>query len=218
MYRLSTRAQGRRYDGAGVPGSRQGQGLAISTGSFEIAGSEPGRASGWSLDSIQGDWLFASFDGALPDGSATRLGFEGFEEDLDGYLFSFSEAAQDSAFMPADDFEAGWQNVPYFLGFPEFSVLAVFDTTPEPFEDFEEEWDSNESYWFDWSEVPSTDAADFDTAPEPFEDFEEEWRSNESYWFDWSEVPSTDAADFDTAPEPFEDFEEEWPTEIASTV
>lgn len=75
----------------------------------------------------------------------------------------------------------------------------------EPFEDYEEQWNSNESYAFNIAGI-STTAAQFDTGtPEPVEDYEEEWQSNESYLF-LMPFASLSAALFDG--ESYEDYEE----------
>ena len=56
--------------------------------------------------------------------------------------------------------------------------LAEFDAANDNYEDFEEEWDSNENgkFAFDLSATPTDlDQALFDTADDKFEDFESEW-------------------------------------------
>jgi hypothetical protein len=70
-------------------------------------------------------------------------------------------------------------------------VAAGYDTTPESFEDFEEEWGSpgNEDFLFAFV-LADLDAADYDTTPEPVEDFEEEWRDNENFQTAFVGVPT----------------------------
>lgn len=54
-------------------------------------------------------------------------------------------------------------------------AASDFDSgSPEPHEDFEEEWRDNHNYKFAFSGGDLT-AAVFDTTPEAYEDFEEEW-------------------------------------------
>jgi hypothetical protein len=98
----------------------------------------------------------------------------------DTYLTSF-EGNQDLAIFesePYEDFEEAWQNDSYVTDWASVSEdPAQFDSTPQNFEDFEEEWKSNGSYVTDWASV-TEDVAQFDVGvAEDFEDFEEEWPS-----------------------------------------
>lgn len=99
---------------------------------------------------------------------------------------------------------SGWTCV-VFATAEEYAAYDV--TTPEPVEDFEEEWaTNNEDGTFI---LGTTSAASYDVAqPEPYEDFEEDW-SNVPYS---TSLPATATASYDTTPEDREDFEEEWAT------
>lgn len=84
---------------------------------------------------------------------------------------------------------------------------ASYDVTlPEPVEDFEEEWaTNNEAGTF---VLGTTSAASYDVAqPEAYEDFEEDW-ANTPYA---TELPVVAVAAYDIlSPDDFEDFENEW--------
>lgn len=96
---------------------------------------------------------------------------------------------------------SGWTCV-FFATAEEWAAYDV--TTPEPWEDFEEEWSGNEAHY--WT-LPATATASYDTTPaEPREDFEEEWDNEPHYW----ELASTATAAYDVALTSFEDFEDEW--------
>jgi len=102
------------------------------------------------------------------------------------------------------------------LGSHSVRAVAAFDSAGlgglEPWEDFEEEWSSNQNYKFFFVGVAvDLAAAEFTTSnptPKAFENFEEFWTSNQGFTFGFSGV----LAAFDTSPENFEDFEEEWTT------
>lgn len=56
-------------------------------------------------------------------------------------------------------------------------TIAAYDSEPEPWEDFEEGWDSNETYLLAFEDVDIT-AAEYETVeatPKLFDDFEEKW-------------------------------------------
>lgn len=97
---------------------------------------------------------------------------------------------------------SGW-SCAIFATAEEYASYDV--TVPEPVEDFEEEWATNNE---DGAFVlTSTATASYDIAqPEPYEDFEEDW-SNTPYSLT---LLSVALAAYDTAPADFEDFEEEW--------
>ena len=110
-------------------------------------------------------------------------------------------------------FEEGWANDAYAFNWgdvvtPIDATYFTVELTPKDREDFEEGWNSNESYVYGFAGV----IAAYDTTPEDFEDFEEEWDSNENYLYAFVgpgvdlTVGSYDAG----APEDFEDFEDEW--------
>lgn len=97
---------------------------------------------------------------------------------------------------------SGW-TVAIFATAEEYASYDV--AVPEPVEDFEEEWSSNEDGSF---VLTATTAAVYDVAqPEAYEDFEEDW-SNTPFFLT---LPVVAVASYDTlTPEDFEDFEEEW--------
>ena len=101
---------------------------------------------------------------------------------------------------------SGWTHL--VSGFVE--LFAAFGADDLPWETFEEEWSSNETYLYAFV-GPGTDldvALFFTVAvtPRTVEAFAEGWDSNEAYLYGLT----TAAAPFDTTPENFEDFEEEW--------
>ena len=153
----------------------------IANGSFEIGGTTPGEASQWTLTSQQAGADTALFD-VLLEGLTTPHGAESFEWFTD--LVDLDSVGTESAGV--DDFESGWQNDAFIRDLSANTETAQFDTTPQAFDDFEEEWPDNEDFAFNWSEIAGSDTASFDAGtPQDFEDFEEEWLSNEDFAFDF---------------------------------
>jgi len=141
---------------------------------FEDAGTEPGLALGWTLVST---------------GLAFQIAAYGTTPPLTSY----------------EGFELEWSNNTYLFAFEPINIdPAVYTLADNKFyEDFEEAWNSNESYVY---ELLAATAATYDGTPEAFEDFEEDWSSNQSYVY----VFAGTAAAYDGTPENFEDFEEDW--------
>ena len=98
---------------------------------------------------------------------------------------------------------SGW-SCAIFATAEEYASYDV--TVPEPVEDFEEEWaTNNEDGTF---VLTATAAASYDVAqPEPYEDFEEDWSNTP---FSLSLLSVAVAAYDILSPEDFEDFESEW--------
>jgi len=106
-----------------------------------------------------------------------------------------------------EDFEDGWDNDEGLLD--DFdaitSITAAFDTTPENFEDFEEDWKLpksggapfNQASVFSWNDVTES-AAMFDTGGESVEDFEEGWLDCENSIFTFAPT-DIEATGFGTA-------------------
>lgn len=89
-------------------------------------------------------------------------------------------------------------------------TIAPYDTTPEAWEDFEEDW-ANNAYKFAFIGAPTDlTAAQYQTlhpVVKPFENFEEFWNSNQGYVFG---LAGTIAVY--TGPRNFENFETDWNT------
>lgn len=157
-----------------------------------------------------------------PDSPLPFEGFGGGWSSNETYTFAYTDpidlgeldpAIFDSAlpdYESVEDFEEGWSSNQNYTFILASVAAAAFDTgTPEPVEDFEDEW--TDPYLEDWADVvggPGEDAADFDASPpEAVEDFEDEW--TDPYLADWADVtggPGAAGAVFDG--EAFEDFEE----------
>lgn len=184
--------------------------------SFETIGAGPGLADGWTFASTASAETYATFNTA----------------------------------DPWETFEAGWSNDTYLysltLGNTTAGEFQTAAPTPKFVENFEEFWDSNQSYSYG---IDGT-VADFDTAAgtlpvesfesywvsgylyalsatttaifnsaDPVEPFEAFWNSNHLYKYAFTGV-GTDltAATFDSAPESVEDFEEDWAASVMTTV
>lgn len=82
----------------------------------------------------------------------------------------------------------------------------------QPWETFEREWNSNESYVFSFDDPATLTPAQYQTihiTPKFFDDFEEFWSSNQNYRF--GKLDDGVAASYNTSsPHNFESFEQEW--------
>jgi hypothetical protein len=200
-----------------------------SNPSFEDQGALPGQADSWSEDYSSGAEDVAEF-GAGPRNRPYE-GFIGGWGDNHQAVTGFSEATAVAAMFESgglafENFETSWgapqpfNHQSVFTFDPGNFEAATFDDTPyytpEDFEDFEEGWDTNESWEANWAAVGvSSTAATFDDylykTPESVEDFEEVWQDNENAEdnFDEAGVSKT-AALFDSGTNAFEDFEGSW--------
>jgi hypothetical protein len=121
----------------------------LPNGGFETAGPEPGDAQGWDVITKATVEEYAEFAGP------PSIPFDGFELgwDNDDYLLELGPGDVEAAlFGPAippvgfDDMETGWDNDSWGDELLN-PIAASFDAgTPEDFEDFEQEWDSNGSF------------------------------------------------------------------------
>ncbi|MBM4370146.1 MAG: hypothetical protein FJ098_00730 [Deltaproteobacteria bacterium] len=191
--------------------------------SFEVIGASEGHADAWYDTQDTGTEEAVIFDGDpgelfpwedFDNGWAT--GWQSAFDTLDLVQVLFEGGTR-----PREDFEVSWgdptgSGPPYnhqaLTAFDTSNLLQVlFDTgTPEPREDFEEEWSNNQFAQAAFTGGDLT-AISFDTGvPEPLEDFEEEWSNNQlaQAAFGGGDLV---AISFDSGvPEPVEDFEEEW--------
>ena len=190
--------------------------------SFEIAGSLPGEADGWTVVTVATLVTIAAFDSAVPQAA------EDFEEEWlgnEGFLFAFAAATItvarfDSADDEVEDFDNEWLGNESFVTTIQAGVngtAAVFDTAvPRAFEDFEQEWDDNQFFAFSFPTTSITPAL-FDLGDESVEDFENEWNGNEAFLSTLFAGPTMMAL-FDSADTTAENFEDEWPTLILEGV
>ena len=182
--------------------------MAISNPGFEDAGTNPGDAEHWTLQTVTSLQRIAGF------GPAPHEAWEGFERWSD-LLDDFEALTVAIAFFDPlaegyEDFEDAWSNDIYLTELPPGQVVTA------PFgggavEDLEDGWD-NMPYAHAWEEVAGVIGI-FDG--EPREDFEEQWRSNQSYAWSWAAVTASTAM-FDAGAEDNEDFENDWTA--ASTI
>jgi hypothetical protein len=110
------------------------------------------------------------------------------------------------SFETADGSHVGCADGWVFSSHASAFTYAPYDASEEPWEDFEEEWLSNQNYLFALSAVTRADYQTLDPAPKQVEDFEEFWSTNHTYVYG---IAGT-LASYDGTPEDFEDFEEEW--------
>ena len=182
--------------------------MAISNPSFEDAGTSPGEAGHWALQTVTSLQRIAGF------GPAPHEAWESFErwsellDDFDGLTVAI--AFFDPLAEGYEDFEDAWSNDIYLTELPTGHVVTA------PFgggavEDMEDGW-SNVPYASSWAEVASV-TGQFDG--EPGEDFEDQWRSNQLYDWNWGAVTSSTAM-FDAGTDSNEDFENDWTA--ASTI
>ena len=165
-----------------------------------------GDALNWTV------WEVASVRVAGYDvGGGKFVAWEGFELGWlnDDYLFIFGAGdTEPASYLPEPDdfesFELGWDN--------DLWSAELVSTDPQPVEDMESGWSTNENWESDFDAVASAGAV-YDS--EAVEDFEEQWRSNESFVF---VMGATDTAQYDTGGQAFEDFEDEWPLLVMQTI
>lgn len=168
--------------------------------SFEIAGTQIGRAAVWTISSSCAAFEVAGFDN-------DALGFESFElgwgvVQLD-YAASLFEAASFEAGMLVESFDRLWGTpensaAPFAWGLSEAAVFGA-----DSFENFEAGW-LNDDYFTSYDDV-AFGVASFDTVPTSFENFEYEWNNDDPIW-EFADGTFT-AATFDGTAL-FEDFEE----------
>ncbi len=103
---------------------------------------------------------------------------------------------------PVETFETGWNNYP-LVDEISLAEAAVFDSTPEAVEDFEEGWLTNESVT---QTIVSSSLAEYNSTLDGTEEFEMEWLSNENIT---QTITSSTSASYDGPnAEAVEDFEE----------
>ena len=172
--------------------------------SFEDAGGFPGEAASWTLSAGTSLEAIAGFGPAperaqedferwtpvlasLADVSLALAFFDGLvqgNEDFESgwqndiYASEFSEAVF-VAFLfggsAIEGFAAGWLDTPFATSFDQVTAtVGAFDDSPN--EDFENQWQANDTYALSFSNVGST-AAGFGGGAQSFEDFESAWRS-----------------------------------------
>ena len=176
--------------------------MAILNPSFEDAGAQPGEAEHWTIQTVAGRERIAGFgpapheawegferwfdlalafaDGDLAIALFDPLaeGHEDFNEAWGNDLYLWELPTGQIITAPfgggaVEDMEDGWSNVPYATAWEEVAgVIGLFDA--EPREDFEEQWDSNESFIWDWGMAMGVIAA-FDGGADTDEDFENGW-------------------------------------------
>jgi len=185
---------------------------AKAGGVVPFGSSETFEPDGWSwgLDGILWSWFRIDSTFASGDVSEAIERFEAAWSTNEGFVFAFAdpydplelEQAQwnTGALATAfEGFEVEWSTNESFSFTIGNTAAASFDTAPESFEDFEDEWGG-----YDLA-MGSVSFASFDTAPESFEDFEDEWGG-----YDLA-MGSVSFASFDNgSAEAFEDFEEVW--------
>jgi len=176
--------------------------VPILNPSFEDAGAQPGEAEHWTLQAFTGLRRIAGF-GPVPhrasedferwfelqgdfDGVTVALalfdplaeGYEDFNEAWDNDLYLTELPTGQVITAPfgggaVEDMEDGWSNVPYATAWEDVAgVIGLFDA--EPREDFNEQWQGNESFAWTWAAVASS-AALFDGGAQPVEDYENGW-------------------------------------------
>ena len=176
--------------------------MATLNPSFEDAGTLPGEAEHWTLQT------FTSVERVAGFGPAPHEGWEGFER---WFELALGFAASDLAvalFDPLaegyEDFEDAWDNDLYLTELPTEHVITA------PFgggavEDMEDGWD-NDPFATAWEEVAGV-VGQFNS--EPREDFEEGWRWNELFAWAWADVVGV-IAGFDDGSQTVEDYENGW--------
>lgn len=124
----------------------------VPNGGFEIPGANPWGALGWSRTIVNSLEEYAGFSVGAYD-----VGWEGFElgwnnddfqiefgpSDVEAVIFNDGSAV---VTQEVEDFEGAWLGNENWHDELISTDAAVFDSTPEPFEDHEEEWDSNEDW------------------------------------------------------------------------
>jgi len=173
----------------------------IVNASFELTGDDEVLPTGWTIVIVN------TFEEVAIFGNR-HVGYDDFERQWkapktpatppfnDASLFELEAPnvalALFGGLKEFDDFEDGWDNDAGLLD--DFNAIssstAAFDTAPENFEDFEEDWKDpaaggapfNEASLFSWDDVTES-AALFNSGVDAFEAFEEGWRSNENSLF-----------------------------------
>jgi hypothetical protein len=181
---------------------------AVVNPSFELPGSGPGEAQGWTLTSVATVEQWAAF------GERAAEEFDEWDG-TDAAIFAFAKSnLQAAVFGPAnkeqESFDVGWGNDTFLLDLASTPTEAAeFDAgTPLQVDSFID-WLAGGAWAASWDDVTGQAA--------PTEDFEQGWNGNEAAVFDWSGVTS-EAAQFDTTPEGVEDFEEEFSTLVMTTI
>lgn len=156
-------------DALGFEGFEQGWGavaLSFDDTAFEAA------VWGLGIEVESFDRLWGPFDNALDEYGEKVLASANLgENSVARFAWSLAEAASFGA-NSFESFEAGWSNDTVAFSLDDVSTqVASFDTAPQDFEDFEEQWLDNENFIYDFAGGTFT-VAQFDTT-ENFEDFEE---------------------------------------------
>ena len=124
---------------------------------------------------------------------------------------SFAEVRQNliSSILVAE-FYASANNQFFFFELGSIDVAQYDAGTPQDFEDFEEEWLSNESFIFEFVGAPTDlELGSYDSGtPQDFEDFEEEWVTGFKTVF--VGVPTDLTLAVYAGPDNFENFEGTW--------
>ena len=152
--------------------------MSVRNPSFADAGSMPGQAQGWTLQThCQRERIAAS-------GSNPPLAWEGFER-WSPLLLRLEDVGIARAFAGGPEvFREGWGVEPYLMELSA-GALAALDA-----EDYESTW-SNDDFAWSWADVQA--------APAPPDPFEAGWRCNESFARAWADVTAASAA-FDGQP------------------
>lgn len=197
--------------------------MAITNGGFEQGSS--GQATGWTHTTLGQLLEYAPFT-ATP----VNVGYDSFDwlgalqDEYAGLLVDLDPAIFESG--PGqelhEDFEEGWGATALITTLAE--ELADFDTNPQDFEDFEDDWGSFIFTWGPTLTPLEVVFAKFDTANESFEDFEDDWglvlpQVVKSAFSNWPYGPDLAVATFDNtgggggAADEFEPFDDTaWPT------
>jgi len=174
--------------------------MEVKNPSFEIPGLSWGQAEDWTESYDQGAEDIATFF------NGTRFTpIEAFEGEWDNNqaaqsvfgLGDLEAALFEGGYAPQESFETSWIEPQTALGGGIWNhhsawaftagmlSSAMFDSVPEAFEDFEEEWDDNEFSKTGYQPIVASGGTVtwgmFDVGvPEGAEDFEEEWDSNQN--------------------------------------
>ena len=172
--------------------------MTVRNPTFEDAGSLPGHARHWTLQTHCALERIAAF------GTSPPRAWEGFGRWRPLFLRLADVSAAHAFPSGPDDFDGGWGVAPYLMEFPPAQLAAA------PLEDYESDWRSDD-YSTAWNDVQA-DAA-------PTEPFESGWRSNESFAWAWGDVAAVALAfteDPHVGPTDIELFESGW--SAASTI
>jgi hypothetical protein len=165
---------------------------------FELAGTEPGLAAGWTLAHLASVEEIAGY--GTPE--APEESFErGWTNDT--FHFGLGPTAVEPALFDdgpesVEDFEEGWSQNETFID--ELTSAAAADYDPgaanSPLEDFDGLWAGNSGFLFAFAPV--------DLAGVPTEAFESGWRSNGTFVFAFAPANLSTPL--------VESFEGTWPT------